>query len=261
MSMNTSAPPISAADPACAAAPCLTLEGAWEHFAECGLAAWEADRTQEAAACLRTAATLAAAFADTDPRRAAAMTSLAAVEADSGSDAAAAAALADALPVWDRAEAWVSAMAPDHKPRSSLFHHRLEQKHAGAYADIARAGYRRLLGGGRAACLNNLALRLADSPAEAAAMLREAARLRETALGARDIGAMRILANRADLLAGQGDLAAAADCRRRAAEIAARRPIPALERWHSRRSPRLTDSRRLEAAVLLIPVLRMASPT
>jgi tetratricopeptide (TPR) repeat protein len=259
MSMNTSAPPISAADPASAAPPCLTVEAAWEHFAECGLAAWEADRTQEAAACLRTAATLAAAFADTDPRRAAALTSLAAVEADSGSDAAAA--LADTLPAWDRAEAWISAMAPDHKPRSSLFHHRLEQKHAGAYAEIARAGYRRLLGGGRAACLNNLALRLTGSPAEAAAMLREAARLREIALGARDVGAMRILANLADLLAGQGDLAAAADCRRRAAEIAARHPIPALERWRSRRPPRLTDSRRLEAAVLLIPVLRMASPT
>ena len=32
MSMNTSAPPISAADPASAAAPCLTLEAAYRYL-------------------------------------------------------------------------------------------------------------------------------------------------------------------------------------------------------------------------------------
>lgn len=241
--------------------PCLAADASWEHFAECGLAAWEAERRAEALAYLQTAARLSTAFSERDPRRVAALASLAAVESAAESGTQATTALADAAAAWDRASAWVAAMAPDHKPRSSLYHHRLERKHPGAYEDIARQGYHRLMAGGRAACLNNLALGLAaaDARTEAETMLREAAELRETALGARDAGAMRMFANLGDLLAALGD-PAAADCRRRVEEIAARHPIPALERWRRHRPPRMTDSRRLEAAVLLIPVLRMAPP-
>ncbi len=238
--------------------PCLVTDIAWEHLAECGLAAWEADQTDEALACLRAATRISAALAEADPRRIAALASLAAVEAATGFGGDARPALAMAAASWDQAEAWVSAMTPEHKPRSSLYHHRLEHKHAGAYADVARHGYRRLLGAGRAACLNNLALYLASAGAqrEVETMLREAADLRESALGARDMGAMRILANLADLLGARGDLAATADCLERARAIAARRPIATLERWRSHRTPRMTDSRRLEAAVLLIPTLK-----
>lgn len=240
--------------------PCLAADASWEHFAECGLAAWEADRQAEALAYLRTAARLSTVFAEGDPRRVAAVASLAAVESTADSGGRATTTLANAVAAWDLASTWVAAMAPGHKPRSSLYHHRLERKHPGAYADIARQGYRRLLAGGRAACLNNLALGLAAAGAwaESETMLREAAEQREAALGARDAGAMRMFANLAGLLAARGDSAAAADYRQRMHAIAARHPIAALERWRSHRPPRMTDVRRLEAAVLLIPVLRTA---
>jgi hypothetical protein len=271
MSTNMSARPISAAervdDTEAAGStaqpnlapplpPCLVVDAAWEHFAERGLAAWEAGQRTDALTCLRRVARLSAAFAEADPRRIAARASLAAAESVEAPGASAA--LADAAAAWDMAAPWVAAMTPAHKPRSSLYHHRLERKHVGAYAEIARQGYRRLLDGGRAACLNNLALARAAAGAleEAQAMLREAARLRERALGARDLGALRILSNLADVAAARSDSGAAADCRRRASAIAARQPIAPLDRFRRHRPQRMTDVRRLEAAVLLVPVLR-----
>jgi hypothetical protein len=238
--------------------PCLVADVALEHFAECGLAAWEADQADEALTWFRAAMRLSAALAEADPRRISALASLAAVEAATHARGDAAMMLGEAVAAWDAAQAWVSAMTPEHKPRSSLYHHRLERKHAGAYAEIARHGCRRLLDAGRAACMNNLALCLASAGAQgdAEAMLREAADLRERALGARDIGVMRILASLADLLDARGDLAEAAAARARARAILARRPISTLERWRRHRTGRMTDSRRLEAAVLLVPVLQ-----
>jgi hypothetical protein len=241
--------------------PCLVADCAWECLAESGLAAWEAERPDEALACLRAATRVSAALADADPRRVAALASLAAVEAATRRSADAAAALGQTVTAWDAAQAWISAMTPEHKPRSSLYHLRLERKHPGTYAEIGRQECRRHLGAGRAASLNNLALCLAGVGArvEAEALLREAAGLRESALGARDAGVMRILANLADILDARGDTTAAADCRECLRAIAARGPIATLERWRSYRPSRMTDTRRLQAAVLLVPVLQSVS--
>lgn len=50
-----------------------------------------------------------------------------------------------AVAVWAACDAWVDALAPERRSRSSLFHLRLESKHPGGYAHLSRERYRRLV--------------------------------------------------------------------------------------------------------------------
>ena len=242
--------------------PCLVVDVLWETFAEEGAVAFEEDRPGDALALWRVAERMATAFADADPRRGASLANLAAAM-DAGVNSTDApqpieAHYRRALACWDQTPDWVDRMAPDHKPHSSLYHHRLERKYAGAYAEIARRGYRQVAGGGRAACLGNLAglLYRLGRTGEAEALYREAIALRESGLGARDVGAMHLLETLADLLAAGSRSDDAEAARAKADAIAANYPLTPRRRWLSEKPARMSDTRRLLAAVYLTPVIR-----
>ena len=139
-------------------------EQRWEARAREGLVAFQAGRTEEAYAAWRSAAAIARAFAADDPRRAASRTHLALCHAAGGDTAKARRAFRRALRTWEAAEAWVTRMTVERRARSSGFHLRLEAKHPGGYDAVARAGFARLLGAGRAAALAGSA-HLARNPA------------------------------------------------------------------------------------------------
>ena len=67
-----------------------------------------------------------------------------------GDPAEAARKLDEALRIWDEGQAWLDALVPVARARSSTFHLRLEAKHPGAYDRFPRERYRALAGEGRA---------------------------------------------------------------------------------------------------------------
>lgn len=264
-----SGPPISAADgpspegatPAAETRaplpPCLLVDVLWESFAASGAAALAAGPREPARAAWRTAVRLAAAFAPADPRRAASLGAAAALGAvDAAGGAVREADLRAAVAAWRLVPLWVAGMRVERKPRSSLFHQRMERRHAVAYDEAARAGYRRLAEGGLAAALANLAelLRTQRRTAQAEAFYREAIAARRSALGGRD-AALAGLLDRLAALRAPADPEEAHRLAGEAAAILRNGPVEPLERWARDRPARMSDLRRLLAAVYLAPVI------
>ena len=215
-----------------------------------GLTAFREDRIEEAYAAWRSAAAIARAFAADDPRRAASRTHLALCHAAGCNAAAARRAFRRALLAWAAADAWVARMAIPQRARSSSFHLRLEAKHPGGYDAIARAGYVRLLGAGRAAALAGSA-HLARNQVAA---LEEAQELRLAGLGRRDSDQAPLLRAIATCRREAGDDEGAQDARQRA-EAIERDPVCfGPERLAAAEGQPVSDLRRLEAAVYLTPV-------
>ena len=233
-------------------APSPGAERRWEARTLDGLAAFRAGRIGAAYAAWRSAAAIARAFAPDDPRRAASRTHLALCRAASGDAAAARRAFRRALRAWEAAETWVARMDIGQRARSSVFHLRLERKHPGGYESIARAGFARLLGAGRAASHAGCA-HLARDPAAA---LEEAQEKRAAGLSWRDADQAALWRALAALRQTAGDGAAAGDARQRA-EAIERDPVrfgpERLSAVADDGSP--SDLRRLEAAVYLTPVV------
>ena len=227
-------------------------EQRWEARALEGLAAFQASRTEEAYAAWRSAAAIARAFAADDPRRAASRTHLALCHAAGGDTAKARRAFRRALRTWEAAEAWVTRMTVERRARSSGFHLRLEAKHPGGYDAVARAGFARLLGAGRAGALAGSA-HLARNPA---APLEEAQEQRAGGLSWREASQVAIWRALAALREEAGDGAAALDARHRA-EAIERDPVSfGPERLATATAGQpVSDLRRLEAAVYLTPVV------
>ena len=227
-------------------------EQRWEARALEGLTAFQAGRTEEAYAAWRSAAAIARAFAADDPRRAASRTHLALCHAAAGDTAKARRAFRRALRTWEAAEAWVTRMTVERRARSSGFHLRLEAKHPGGYDAVARAGFARLLGAGRAAALAGSA-HLARNPA---APLEEAQEQRAGGLSWREASQVAIWRALAALREEAGDGAAALDARHRA-EAIERDPVSfGPERLATATAGQpVSDLRRLEAAVYLTPVV------
>ena len=224
----------------------------WEARTLAGLAAFRSGRIDEAYAAWRSAAATVRAFDADDPRRAASRTHLALCHAASGGAQAARRAFRRALLAWDAADAWVGRMAVGQRARSSGFHLRLESKHRGSYDALARAGFAQLLGAGRAAALAGGAHLFRDP----AATLAEAQAARTAGLSHRDADRAVILRTLAGLRGAAGDDAAAQDARSRAGAIE-RDPVRfGPERLSATDGgARMSDLRRLEAAVYLTPVV------
>ena len=224
----------------------------WEVRTLDGLAAFRSGRIDEAYGAWRSAAALARSFAQDDPRRAASRTHLALCRAASGDAAAARRAFRRALQAWDAAEAWVARMDVGRRARSSGFHLRMEIKHRSSYDALARAGFARLLGAGRAAAHVGCA-HLARDPA---AVLEEAQEKRAAGLSWRDANQAALWRALAALKLEAGDGAAAGDARQRA-EAVERDPVSfGPERLAALADDgSLSDLRRLEAAVYLTPVV------
>ena len=227
-------------------------EQRWEARVLAGLAAFRAGRIGPSYTAWRSAAAIARAFAADDPRRAASRTHLALCHAAAGDAQAARRAFRRALRAWEAADEWVARMAIPQRARSSGFHLRLQAKHPGAYDAVARAGFARLLGAGRAAALAGSA-HLAHNPA---APLEEAQEQRAGGLSWRETDQVAIWRALAALREEAGDGAAALDARHRADGIE-RDPVsfgPERLATATAGEP-ASDLRRLEAAVYLTPVV------
>ena len=236
--------------------PCLLVDFLWEQFAEEAGACSESG--DEVAALWRTGANLSQAFDEADPRRAASLHCLAANARESGDMAGAEAGYRDAIAAWERAPEWVSQMAVEFSGRSASMHIRLEMKRTEELRALKRSINANLAEGGLAATLNNLAelLHTTERADEAEPLYRQACDMRATSLSHREAGVAIICDNLADLLEEAGRHDEAEEPRARAREIDA-------EPFHAgiggvRKEPwqKMTDTRRLTAAVYLAPPCR-----
>jgi hypothetical protein len=242
-----------------AASACIAADRLWEGFAERATIAFEARQFEASLTEWRSAARLAESFAPADPRRAGSRAALAAMGYAAGilTEAAAELELRDALQIWQGTSRWVGSMTIGLSSRSSLFHFRLERKHAGAYQDLQRLDCQKLAEAGAAACSANLALVLQDrAPDRAAELYRHAIAARRAGLGARDLGCFAAMGNLLRLVRAMGD--PGSEVTGLSAEIeaaAARDPLPPMTRWENEKPAQMTDRRRLLAAVLFSPIL------
>lgn len=240
--------------------PCTLCDFLWEAFAIEGSAALERGDEAAAEACWRTAAALTLGFHGADPRRAATLTAEGALAALKGDARAAQASCRRALEQWRRAPEWIAGMAIELKARSSLFHFRIESRHRDELVSLARAQNEHLAAAGRAAAEATLAGLLAaeGSPAEALGLYREAIAARAKGLSHREEAVGWLNEDLAPLLAACGQPAEAEAARARACAIL-RDPVPAgPRRFAAGIWPKMTDIRRLTAAVELAPLLRRA---
>ena len=236
--------------------PCLLVDFLWEQFAEEAGACSESG--DEVAALWRTGAALSQAFDEADPRRAASLHCLAAIAREAADMAGAEAGYRDAITAWERVPEWVSQMAVEFTGRSASMHIRLEMKRTEELRALKRSINANLAEGGLAATLNNLAelLHTTGRADEAEPLYRRARDMRAKSLSHREAGVAIICDNLADLLEEAGRHDEAEEPRARAREIDA-------EPFHAgiggvRKEPwqKMTDTRKLTAAVYLAPPCR-----
>ncbi len=80
-------------------------------------------------------------FAPDDPRLASSLLNCALDKRRAGDSLAARALLDEAKAVWSRTDAWIDALRPERRARSSTFHLRLQAKHRGAYDRFSKERY------------------------------------------------------------------------------------------------------------------------
>lgn len=136
MTTNTSAPPIWASEPerrAARAAGWGWADLAWERLSERGCAALAAGRPREAARALALTRWLSLLFRRGDPRRATALANFAVAARLRGRERAFRRRLAAARALWTRVPDGVEGLAFAPRARSSLFHLRMEARHAATF--------------------------------------------------------------------------------------------------------------------------------
>ena len=234
---------------------CLLVDFLWEQFA---VEAGAGDT-----AFWRTAAALSEAFVETDPRRAASLHYRAVIAREAGDLAAAEALYGEAIAAWERAPEWISHMAIEFVARSASMHIRLEMKRSEELRALKRSINITMAEGGLAAALNNLAelLHVSGRSAEAEPLYRRAREMRAKSLSHREAGVAVICDNLADILEQAGQPGEAGETRARAREIdAAPHHTGAIgfrqQRWYNK----MTDIRKLTAAVYLAPPCRRVTP-
>lgn len=240
--------------------PCLLVDFLWEQFADTAGACLESGA--ENTTLWRTGANLSKAFHDTDPRRAASLHCLAVIAREGGDLAGAEALYREAITAWERAPDWVSKMAIEFIARSASMHIRLEMKRSEELRALKRSINTTLAEGGLAAALNNMAelLHTCARAEEAEPLYRRAREMRAKSLSHREAGVAVICENLADLLEQAGREDEAHEPRTRAREIDAdpHNADPAgfrSQTWH-----KMTDLRKLTAAVYLAPPCRRFIP-
>ncbi len=236
--------------------PCLLIDFLWEEFA------------QEAGACLenaaedpmlwRTGANLSEGFEESDPRRAASLHCLAMIARDEGDLPRAETLYREAIAAWERAPEWIAKMRIEFVARSASMHIRLEMKRSEELRALKRSINRTLAEGGLAAGLNNLAevLHTAGRPEEAEPLYRRAREMRAKSLSHREAGVASACDNLADLLEEAGRPEEAREPRSRAREIEAEPFHAGAEAFLAQRWHKMTDIRKLTAAVYLTPLRR-----
>lgn len=235
---------------------CLLVDVLWEEFAANASTCLESGAG--VAALWRTGATLSQTFDETDPRRAASLHCLAALAREAGDVAGAEAGYRDAVAAWERVPDWVAQMAVDFTARSASMHIRLEMKRTDELRRLKRSINATLAEGGLAAALGNLAelLHATGRGDEAEPLYRRARGMREKSLSHREAGVAIICDNLADLLEDAGRRGEAEEPRARAREIGADPFHAGIEHFRKRRWSKMTDTRKLTAAVYLAPPCR-----
>ena len=236
--------------------PCLLVDFLWEQFAE--EAGTRLESGDETAALWRTGANLSQAFDEADPRRAASLHCLAAIEREAGDLGGAEARYRDAIAAWERAPEWVSQMAVEFTGRSASMHIRLEMKRTEELRRLKRSINANLAEGGLAAALSNLAelLHSTGRTDEAEPLYRRAREMRAKSLSHREAGVAIICDNLADLLEAAGRHDDAEEPRARAREIDAEPFHAGVEGFRKQPWKKMTDTRKLTAAVYLAPPCR-----
>ena len=209
----------------------------------------------------RTGAKLSEAFEESDPRRAASLHCLAIIARDEGELSQAEALNREAIATWERAPEWISRMGIEFTARSASMHIRLEMKRGEELRALKRSINRTLAEGGLAAGLNNLAevLHATGRTEEAEPLYRRAREMRAKSLSHREAGVASICDNLADLLEEVGRPEEAREPRSRAREIEAEPFHAGAETFRAQRWHRMTDIRKLTAAVYLAPLRRRGS--
>ncbi len=238
--------------------PCLLVDFLWEQFAEEAADSFEAG--VEIEPLWRTGATLSQAFDEADPRRAASLHCLAAIAREAGDTADAEARYRDAIAAWERVPEWVSQMDVEFTGRSASMHIRLEMKRTEELRKLKRSINTTLAEGGLAATLNNFAelLHTMGRTDEAEPFYRQAREMRAKSLSHREAGVAIICDNLADLLEEAGRHNEAEEPRARAREIDAEPFHAGIEDFRRKRWRKMTDTRKLTAAVYLAPPCRRA---
>ena len=236
--------------------PCLLVDFLWEQLAEEAGACMEAGG--EVAALWQTGAKLSQAFDGSDPRRAASLHCLAAIAREAGDMTGAEARYRDAMAAWERVPEWVSQMAVEFTGRSASMHIRLEMKRTEELRRLKRSINANLAEGGLAATLSNLAelLHATGRGDEAEPLYRRAREMRAKSLSHREAGVAIICDNLADLLEGAGRHDEAGEPRSRAREIDAEPFHTGTEGFRKKSWKKMTDTRKLTAAVYLAPPCR-----
>lgn len=209
----------------------------------------------------RTGAKLSEAFEDSDPRRAASLHCLAIIASDEGDLSRAEGLYRVAIATWERAPEWISSMGIEFTARSASMHIRLEMKRSEELRALKRSINRTLAKGGLAAGLNNLAevLHATGRTEEAEPLYRRAREIRAKSLSHREAGVASICDNLADLLEKAGQPEEARESRRRAREIDAEPFHAGPEAFRAQTWHKMTDIRKLTAAVYLAPLRRRVS--
>ena len=210
----------------------------------------------------RTGAKLSEAFEESDPRRAASLHCLAMIARDEDDLSGAEALYREAVATWERAPEWISRMGIEFTARSASMHIRLEMKRSEELRALKRSINRTLAEGGLAAGLNNLAevLHATGRAEEAELLYRRAREMRAKSLSHREAGVALICDNLADLLEEAGRPEEAREPRDRAREIEAEPFHAGAEGFRAQRWHRMTDIRKLTAAVYLTPLRRRIIP-
>lgn len=236
--------------------PCLLVDFLWEQFAEEACTCLESG--DEVAALWQTGANLSQAFDESDPRRAASLHCLAAIAREAGDMAGAEARYRDAMAAWERVPEWVSQMAVEFTGRSASMHIRLEMKRTEELRRLKRSINATLAEGGLAAALSNLAelLHATGRGDEAEPLYRRAREMRAKSLSHREAGVAIICDNLADLLEAAGRHDEAGEPRARAREIDAEPFHTGTEGFRKKTWRKMTDTRKLTAAVYLAPPCR-----
>lgn len=221
------------------------------HWVGCALESLQRMQSGQYAQALeacRRMGELSGQFDAADPRRAASLNNLGAGLHLAGDVAAAERAYREADAAWQRAAAWVAAMQPARRARSSLFHLRLEGRHRATYARLARDQSAQLLAAGQATTLNNLGeiLHAAGDRRAAAGLYERAAEQRRAVGGTGDEAAGVIAANLA-VASGEADGVAGVPVAAALGRFAA---VAARNGWLVDRPPRFSDEGRLAAAVM-----------
>jgi len=225
----------------------------WETFSLAGREANNIAHREEAAHYWQRAYEISQGFDAHDPRRAASLNNFALAEFVNDNIVKAEKLLQLASKVWATAPRWISVMQTSHQARSSLFHQRMEQRHAAEFEAVKRAAHLEELQG--AICLTefnlSVALLLLDKDDEADRLLENAAEKRKKTCGGRNPELGMILTVLASRFEMRTKYEAAQDCSLEAQGIFKDPARTNTQLWLHERPKDMNDTRRVLAAIHL----------